>query len=125
VVTLCARWYVSRAISQIRLPQDAVVGQQVVLVPERIHIHRCCRPRVAAYAGAFGELFFPTLLVFGLCSRLGAVGLSFVNAVVVISYTQVLLAAGSVAALGQHVLWGSILLSCVFMERGNCRLITS
>ena len=40
-------------------------------------------PHVAAVAGSFGELFFPTLLVLGLASRLGAIGLSFVNAMAV------------------------------------------
>ena len=72
-------------------------------------------PHVAAYAGTFGELFFPTLLILGLFGRLSAIGLSFVNAVAVISYTQVLLAPGYEAALGQHVLWGSILFFlCIF-----------
>jgi putative oxidoreductase len=40
---------------------------------------------------------------------LGALGLSFVNVMAVISYTQVLLAPGAEAAFGQHILWGSIL----------------
>jgi putative oxidoreductase len=63
-------------------------------------------PHVAAVAGAFGELFFPTLLVLGLAGRLSALGLFAVNAMAVISYQQVLLAEGSEAALGQHILWG-------------------
>ena len=63
-------------------------------------------PHVAAVVGTFGELFFPTLLVFGLCARLGAIGLFAVNAMAVISYAHVLLAEGSEAALGQHILWG-------------------
>lgn len=66
-------------------------------------------PHVAAYAGTFGELFFPTLVVLGFMSRLGALGLFAVNALAVISYSQVLLAEGSEAALGQHVLWGTLL----------------
>ena len=32
-------------------------------------------PELAAYAGTFGELFFPVLLVLGLAGRLGAAGL--------------------------------------------------
>src|SRR2546423_9828373 len=40
-------------------------------------------PGVAAVVGTFGELFFPTLLVFGLVSRFGAVGLFAVNAMAV------------------------------------------
>jgi putative oxidoreductase len=67
-------------------------------------------PHDAAVAGTFGELFFPSLLVIGLMSRLSAIGLSVVNAVAVVSYAQVLLAAGSEAALGQHILWGTLLL---------------
>jgi putative oxidoreductase len=63
-------------------------------------------PHVAAVAGTCGELFFPALLVAGFSSRLAAVGLFAVNALAVISYSQVLLAEGAEAALGQHVLWG-------------------
>jgi putative oxidoreductase len=66
-------------------------------------------PHVAAVVGTFGELFFPTLVILGLCGRLGAIGLFAVNAMAVISYAQVLLAEGFEAALAQHVLWGSIL----------------
>jgi putative oxidoreductase len=67
-------------------------------------------PHDAAVAGTFGELFFPTLISIGLYSRLSAIGLFVVNAVAVVSYRQVLLAEGSEAALGQHVLWGTLLL---------------
>ena len=67
-------------------------------------------PELAAVTGAFGELFFPALLFLGLFSRVGALGAFFVNAMAVISYRQVLLAEGSEAALGQHVLWGFMLL---------------
>jgi putative oxidoreductase len=63
-------------------------------------------PTAAAVSGAFGELFFPTLLVLGLGGRIGAGGLFVVNLMAVISYRQVLLADGSEAALAQHVLWG-------------------
>jgi putative oxidoreductase len=66
-------------------------------------------PHVAAIAGSFGELFFPTLLVLGFAGRIGAVGLFAVNAMAVISYRQVLLAEGYEAALAQHVLWGTLL----------------
>ena len=65
-------------------------------------------PHVAALAGAFGELFFPTLLVVGFMSRIGAIGLFAVNAMAVVSYANVLLAEGYEAALAQHILWGSI-----------------
>ena len=66
-------------------------------------------PAVAAVAGSVGELVFPTLLILGLTTRYAAVGLSFVNVMAVVSYAHVLLAEGFEAALGQHYLWGSLL----------------
>lgn len=67
-------------------------------------------PHVAAVIGTFGELFFPTLLIVGFAGRLSAIGLFMVNAMAVVSYAQVLLSDGFEAALGQHVLWGFMLL---------------
>jgi putative oxidoreductase len=63
-------------------------------------------PTAAAIFGTFGELFFPVLLVLGLFTRLGALGLFAVNAMAVISYWHVLGSEGYEAALAQHVLWG-------------------
>jgi putative oxidoreductase len=79
-------------------------------------------PPVAAVTGAGGELFFPTLLFLGLFSRVGALGAFFVNAMAVISYRQVLLADGSEAALGQHVLWGFMLLVLAVFGPGKIAL---
>jgi putative oxidoreductase len=79
-------------------------------------------PQVAAVAGAFGELFFPTLLVLGIVGRLSAIGLFAVNAMAVISYSQVLLAEGSEAALGQHILWGTLLLFLIIYGPGKFSL---
>jgi putative oxidoreductase len=66
-------------------------------------------PAVAAVAGTFGELFFPLLLVLGLFTRAGALGLFAVNVMAVVSYWHVLGGEGFEAALGQHVLWGFML----------------
>jgi putative oxidoreductase len=79
-------------------------------------------PPVAAVTGAGGELFFPALLFFGLFSRVGALGAFFVNAMAVISYRQVLLAEGYEAALGQHVLWGFMLLMLAVCGPGRIAL---
>ena len=62
-------------------------------------------PDIAALVGTGGELFFPVLLLLGLWGRLGALGLSAVNAMAVVSYYHVLGTEGFEAALGQHVLW--------------------
>jgi putative oxidoreductase len=63
-------------------------------------------PALAAVVGTFGELFFPVLLVFGLFSRVGAVGLFAVNALALLSYWHVLGGEDFAAARGQHYLWG-------------------
>jgi putative oxidoreductase len=75
-------------------------------------------PHVAAVAGSFGELFFPTLLVLGFMGRLSAIGLFAVNAMAVISYSNVLLAEGYEAALGQHILWGTLLVFLIVYGPG-------
>jgi putative oxidoreductase len=76
-------------------------------------------PLPAAIVGTFGELFFPVLIVLGLFGRVGAAGLFAVNAMAVISYAHVLLAEGSEAALGQHVLWGFMLLTLMAFGPGR------
>ena len=81
-------------------------------------------PEVAAVAGTFGELFFPALLLVGLFGRVGAIGTFFVNAMAVISYSNVLLAEGSEAALGQHILWGSLLLGLIVFGTGKVSVDT-
>lgn len=67
-------------------------------------------PTLAAIAATFGELVFPILLVAGLFTRIGALGLFVVNALALISYWHVLGAEGFEAARGQHYLWGLMLL---------------
>ena len=53
---------------------------------------------------------FPALLMAGFMGRYAAVSLFAVNVVAVVSYAHVLLAGGFEAALGQHYLWGFMLL---------------
>jgi len=76
------------------------------------------RPDVAAVAGTFGELFFPALLVLGLFGRVGALGTFFVNAMAVISYPHVLFGEGFEAAIGQHILWGTLTLGLTVFGPG-------
>ena len=76
-------------------------------------------PTAAAVAGTFGELFFPALLVLGLFGRVGAIGTFVVNAVAVISYSSVLLAEGYEAALGNHILWGTLLAGLIVFGPGK------
>lgn len=60
---------------------------------------------VAAWLATAGELVLPVLLVIGLFSRLTAVGLFFINAVAVISLTDM-----PAAAFNEHVIWGVLIL---------------
>ena len=76
-------------------------------------------PEIAAVAGTAGELVFPALLFAGFCGRLAAIGLFGVNAMAVISYSHVLLSDGFEAALGQHVLWGFMLVMLVAYGPGR------
>ena len=76
-------------------------------------------PALAAVAGATGEILFPVLLIAGLGTRYAALGLSAVNVMAVVSYAHVLLAEGSEAALGQHVLWGYMLLMIIVFGPGR------
>lgn len=75
-------------------------------------------PEPAAIVGTFGELFFPALLVLGLFGRIGALGTFAVNAMAVISYSHVLFGEGFEAAIGQHILWGTLTLGLALFGPG-------
>ena len=76
-------------------------------------------PTLAAVGGTFGELVFPVLLILGLLTRYAAAGLFAVNIIAVVSYAQVLLGEGFEAALGQHYLWGLMLLVVLVFGPGR------
>jgi putative oxidoreductase len=79
-------------------------------------------PQLAAVAGTAGELLFPLLLIPGLFGRLAAVGLLVVNIMAVVAYAHVLLAPGFEAALGQHYLWGFMLVILAVYGPGRLSL---
>ena len=79
-------------------------------------------PTLAAVAGTLGELLFPALLLLGLVTRVGALGLFAVNLLAVVSYWHVLGQEGFEAALAQHVLWGFMLLVIVAFGGGRFSL---
>lgn len=79
-------------------------------------------PDVAAVAGTAGELVFPVLLALGLGTRLAAAGLGAVNVMAVVAYAHVLLEPGFEAALGQHWLWGFMLLVLLVFGPGGLSL---
>jgi putative oxidoreductase len=79
-------------------------------------------PGVAAVAGTAGELLFPLLLVLGLFARVGALGLFAVNLLAVVSYWHVIGGEGYEAAVGQHFLWGFMLLVLAAFGPGRISL---
>jgi putative oxidoreductase len=76
-------------------------------------------PVAAAVAGTAGEIVFPVLLILGLLGRYAAAGLFAVNAMAVVAYSHVLLTEGFEAALGQHYLWGFMLLVLIVLGPGR------
>jgi len=74
-------------------------------------------PEFAAWAGTFGETLLPVLLFAGIATRFAAAGLSVVNLVAVLSLAEV-----APAALGQHQLWGALLLVLVLWGGGRLAL---
>ncbi len=80
-------------------------------------------PDLAAYVGAFGELFFPVLLFAGVLTRPAALGLFAVNAIAVISYPQ-LFGFECPAAINQHIDWGMALLLLAAFGAGRFSLDT-
>lgn len=79
-------------------------------------------PYLAAIIGTAGELGFSVLVILGLGGRLPALGLFAVNAMAVISYAHVLFSEGFEAAIGQHYLWGFMLMMLAVYGPGGITL---
>jgi putative oxidoreductase len=118
IFLLATRWYVSWQFLKSGYLKISSWQTTLSLFETEYHVP-LLPPHLAAVAGTCGELFFPALLVLGLGGRIGALGLSAVNAMAVVSYAHVLLADGFEAALAQHVLWGFMLLVLVFFGNGG------
>ena len=118
---LMTRWYVSWQFLKSGWLKFSSWQTTLSLFRDEYHVP-VLPPELAAVVGTFGELFFPVLLVLGLGGRIGALGLSAVNLMAVISYAYVLLAEGSEAALAQHVLWGFMLVTIALFGNGSLAL---
>ncbi|MDX2369638.1 MAG: DoxX family protein [Colwellia sp.] len=69
---------------------------------------------LAAYLGTAGEIILPIILVLGLASRFGALSLSIVNIVAVISLVEI-----APAALYAHIIWGLLLMQVAVFGGGK------
>ena len=112
------RWYVAWQFLKSGWLKVSDWDSTLYLFREEYHVP-LLPPELAAVTGAAGELVFPALLIVGLLSRFAALGLSAVNVLAVVSYAHVLLSDGFEAALGQHYLWGTLLLVLIVFGPGR------
>ncbi len=114
--TLAARVFVGLAFFRSGLTKINDWETTLALFMDEYHVP-FLPPHVAAVAGTCGELFFPVLLVLGLCGRLSALSLFFVNILAVVSLSEI-----EPAALQQHQFWGALLLVVVLWGPGKWSL---
>ena len=100
---LLARLYIAQVFFLSGLTKLRDWDTTVALFTDEYHVP-LLPPAAAALLGTAGELVLPVLLVLGLAGRLPALGLFVVNAVAVISLSEI-----APAALQQHVFWGTLL----------------
>ena len=103
LAALLARLYVAQVFFLSGLTKLRDWGTIVALSTDEYKVP-LLSPQIAAAMGTAGELTLPMLLVIGLGGRFSALGLFVVNAVAVISLSEV-----APAALQQHVFWGALL----------------
>ncbi|WP_255250102.1 DoxX family protein [Polaromonas sp. AET17H-212] len=100
---LLARLYIAQVFFLSGLTKLRDWDTTVALFTDEYHVP-LLPPAAAALLGTAGELVLPVLLVLGLAGRFPALGLFVVNAVAVISLSEI-----APAALQQHVFWGTLL----------------
>ena len=103
LAALAARIYVSQAFFLSGLTKIRDWDTTVALFTDEYKVP-LLPPALAALMGTTGELALPVLLVLGLGGRFAALGLFVVNAVAVVSLSEI-----APAALQQHIFWGSLL----------------
>ncbi len=103
LAALLARLYIAQVFFLSGLTKLRDWETTVALFTDEYHVP-LLPPAAAALLGTAGELVLPVLLVLGLAGRLPALGLFVVNAVAVISLSEI-----APAALQQHVFWGTLL----------------
>ena len=103
LAALLARLYVAKVFFFSGMTKLNDWGTTVALFTDEYKVP-LLSPQIAAAMGTAGELVLPVLLVLGLAGRFSALGLFIVNAVAVISLSEI-----APAALQQHVFWGALL----------------
>jgi putative oxidoreductase len=112
LAALLARLYVAKVFFFSGLTKLSDWGTTVALFTDEYKVP-LLPPALAAAMGTAGELVLPVLLVLGLAGRFSALGLFVVNAVAVISLSEI-----APAALQQHILWGTLLAALAIYGMG-------
>ena len=113
LAALLARLYVAQVFFLSGLTKLRDWGTTVALFTDEYKVP-FLSPAVAAAMGTAGELILPVLLVLGLAGRFSALGLFVVNAVAVISLSEI-----APAAMQQHILWGTLLAALAIYGLGR------
>lgn len=116
LAALLARAYVAEAFFLSGLTKLRDWDITVALFQDEYHVP-LLPPDVAAVMGTGGELALPVLLVLGVGGRFGALGLSVMNVVAVLSLSEI-----APAALQQHVTWGVLLAGLALFGHGGWSL---
>jgi putative oxidoreductase len=112
LAALLARLYVAQVFFLSGLTKLRDWGTTVALFSDEYKVP-ILSPIVAAALGTAGELVLPVLLVLGLAGRFSALGLFVINAVAVISLSEI-----APAAMQQHILWGTLLVALAIYGLG-------
>jgi putative oxidoreductase len=113
---LAARLYVAQAFFLSGLTKIRDWDTTLALFADEYHVP-LLPTELAAVLGTGGELVLPVLLALGLFGRFAALGLFVVNAVAVLSLTDI-----GPAALQQHQFWGSLLVGVLLWGPGRWSL---
>ena len=113
---LAARLYVAQAFFLSGLTKIRDWDTTLALFADEYHVP-LLPTELAAVLGTGGELVLPILLSLGLFGRFAALGLFVVNAVAVLSLTDI-----APAALQQHQFWGSLLVGLLLWGPGRWSL---
>lgn len=116
LAALLARLYVARVFFLSGLTKLRDWEITLALFQDEYHVP-LLPPAWAAVMGTLGEVGLPVLLVLGLGGRIPALGLLVVNAVAVLSLSEI-----SSEALQGHVFWASLLAALAIFGTGRWTL---
>jgi putative oxidoreductase len=116
LASLAARGYVAQVFFLSGLTKVRDWDTTLLLFAEEYRVP-LLSPEVAAVMGTGGELVLPVLLLLGLGGRFAALGLGVVNAVAVLSLSDI-----APAALQQHITWGVLLAALALYGVGRWSL---